>query len=60
MTEDLLATSRNGATTDVVLEVSDLTVGFPSDDGLVQAVTAWAERRRGASGMPTTETVPPG
>jgi oligopeptide/dipeptide ABC transporter ATP-binding protein len=38
VTEDLLATSTNGAGTDVVLEVSDLTVGFPSDDGLVQAV----------------------
>jgi peptide/nickel transport system ATP-binding protein len=38
VTEDLLATSKNGAATEVVLEVSDLTVGFPSDDGLVQAV----------------------
>ncbi|GAA1168862.1 hypothetical protein GCM10009608_01720 [Pseudonocardia alaniniphila] len=44
MTEDPLAVSttattrRNGAAHELVLEVSDLTVGFPSDDGLVQAV----------------------
>ncbi|HZG92403.1 MAG TPA: ABC transporter ATP-binding protein [Pseudonocardia sp.] len=32
------AASGNGRPTGVVLEVDDLTVGFPGDDGLVQAV----------------------
>jgi peptide/nickel transport system ATP-binding protein len=41
--EDLLATSRTvgeaaRASGEVVLEVSDLTVAFPTDDGMVQAV----------------------
>ncbi|WP_433278646.1 ABC transporter ATP-binding protein [Pseudonocardia xinjiangensis] len=53
MTEDPLAVSttpsasRNGAASDVVLEVSDLTVGFPSDDGLVQAVRGVSYELRG-------------
>jgi peptide/nickel transport system ATP-binding protein len=41
VTEDYLADtapSRNGSAADVVLEVTDLTVGFPGEDGLVQAV----------------------
>jgi oligopeptide/dipeptide ABC transporter ATP-binding protein len=32
------APTTNGPAPDIVLEVSDLTVGFPGDDGLVQAV----------------------
>ncbi|GAA1316217.1 ABC transporter ATP-binding protein [Pseudonocardia xinjiangensis] len=53
MTEDPLAVSttptasRNGAATDVVLAVDDLTVGFPSDDGLVQAVRGVSYELRG-------------
>nr|WP_312859189.1 ABC transporter ATP-binding protein [Pseudonocardia xinjiangensis] len=39
--------SRNGAATDVVLAVDDLTVGFPSDDGLVQAVRGVSYELRG-------------
>jgi peptide/nickel transport system ATP-binding protein len=47
--EDLLADpSRNGTPrSDVVLEVANLTVGFPSDDGLVEAVRGVSYQLRG-------------
>ena len=38
MTATHIELSGSAAETDLLLDVSDLTVGFPTDDGLVKAV----------------------